>query len=308
MPFTPPPRRYRLPRTALITMRELRAFASWVAEGLGFTVTSPDVSRTYGDTSSPYLRWHSLGPVGDAGDPGPQGPIGPAGPTPPPGPQGDLGPPGDRGAAGNKLRGDPGDKGDKGADSPKGPVGAPGADAPGPPGNPGPEGPPGSPNPGTPGDPGPAGEPGLELLGPDGDPGDPTKTAILETRTAGIVPMHALEGEEVIFKDVVAVPISAYFGAVLVDPTFEAVCEPGSLFVQSIHIPRCSIPAGAEICADPCGGLWLQVHLAHALRVPGLATVTVCGVRRGFAGVKLQRHTVAQMRSNKAFYQRAHAV
>ena len=288
-------------------MRHLRHFAGWVAEGLGFTVTSPDVSSACGDPASPFLRWKPVGRIGDKGDRGPIGPDGPPG-TPPsePGPPGDPGIPGGPGPPGQKLKGAPGDQGFPGADGPKGPDGPPGADAPGPPGPPGPDGPIGSPNPGEEGDRGPTGADGIELEGEPGEPGDPTKTAVLETASRGIIALHALEGEEALFKDVITLPIAPHgFGAAELCQTFRECCEPGSLFVQHAFLPGCTSHLGASVQSAP-GRVWIEAQVSPAPRREVAVTLTVAGVRKGFAGVKLMRCTRDQMRANKEFYARAY--
>ena len=302
--FTPPPRRYRLPGAAFVTMRHLRSLAQFVAEGLGYTVTSPDVESAQGDPSTPYLRWKPQGvpgPPGDRGTPGPDGP--PGFPPEDPGPPGDPGINGPPGPDGTPTPGDEGDAGDPGMDGPKGEEGNPGADGPaGPPGNPGPDGPPGSPNPGEPGDPGPPGPDGIEFEGLPGADGDPTKTAVLHTVSRGIVAMHAMEGGEVLFKDVITLPIAPHgHGSAQVDPIFRDVCEAGSLFVQHAFLPGSAARLGVAVQMS-AERVWLEAQIVPAPRRDTLVTVTIAGVRKGFAGAKLMRCTPEQMRRNKQFY------
>lgn len=305
--FTPRTPRYRLPGTAFVTLRMLRHFSAWVAEGLGSTITSDNVVSASGDPSTPYLRWKPASIAGPVGPPGPDGAEGPAGipgePPTEPGPPGDTGVTGPPGPPGPVTPGDPGDPGDPGAPGPKGPAGPTGPD--GPPGPTGPDGPPGptgEPNPGTPGDPGPPGTDGIEFVGPNGPDGDPTKTAVLETPSRGIIGLHALEGEEALFKDVVTMPVSARgFGSVMIDPIFREVCEPGSLFVQMAFIPACTSHIGASVQGS---GRRVSVKV-QVTPAPGreiLATVTVAGIRKGFAEAKLMRCTREQMAANRTFY------
>lgn len=347
--FTPAAPRYRVPTGGVVTMRTLIAFARFVAQGLGMTVTSTDLDVAEGDPSTPYLRWKPEGKPGPPGPPGPDGPDGPTGPAPTtPGPKGDPGPPGSKGPPGPLTPGDPGDPGPKGADGPKGEPGRAGTDGPpGVPGDPGPDGPPGEPNPGEPGDPGPQGDPGIELqgnpgtpatdpgppgppgdngfpggpgpkgapgldgdLGPEGPPGpdgDPTKTAVLET-SAGIVALHALEGEEALFKDVVSLPLVQGRGVVVVCPTLQAVCEPGSLFVQAVCVPGYLGEIGARV-RNAAGRVWVEVMLSPGIssQLVWTATVTVAGVRKGFAGARLMPCTREAMLRNRDFYRRAYA-
>lgn len=322
----PPPRRYRLPPSLLVSMGTLRGFARFVAEGLGQTITSEDVDEARGDGQNAYLHWSPGG--GNAGPPGEDGPPGPRGwegapgipgiaPTEP-GPEGPKGAKGVPGPEGPKKPGPAGDKGLPGDDAPPGdpgPVGAPGAD--GPPGEKGDPGPMG-PEPGEPGDPGIPGLPGEELMGEQGDPatvpgpqgppgpdGDPTKTAVLQT-AAGITALHAMEAEEVMFKDIINLPIAAYgWGVADIDATFLAVCEPGSLFVQFAVLPGCSSLLGARIMTQ-AGRTWVECRVSPEPRREMLATLTVVGIRRGYGGVKLPRYSAARMERNRRFYAAAY--
>ncbi len=182
-------------------------------------------------------------------------------------------------------------------------VGLPGEDAttPGPPGADGDNGWPGSRGPngfqGEEGDLGPEGGPG--------PPGDETKTAILET-SAGITALHAMEGEEAMFKDVIQVPVEPHgFGAVDVCPTLREVCEPQSLFVQFAFIPCSTGRIGARIVSS-AGRVWVEARVNPPPRQRVLATLTVAGVRKGFGGRKLPVFSREQMEANRAFYAQAH--
>lgn len=341
----PPPRRYGLPRELIVSMRTLRGFAQFVADGLGQTITSEDVDSVRGDGQNVYLHWSPGGEPGPPGEPGEDGPPGPPGTPPeepgPPGLPGAVGPPG---PPGPKKPGPPGEKGDPGEDAPAGPPGLPG-----PPGDPGPEGPTGPPGPmstdASPGAPGPPGDAGVDYpgavgenattpgppgppgpkgpygedgpVGPDGfpgepgspgsvgPPGDPTKTAILATQE-GITALHAMEGEEVMFKDVITLPIEPHgHGTAGICPTLLAVCEPGSLFVQFAHIPGCSSYVGARI-VTAAGRTWVECTVMPEPRRAVHATLTVCGIRRGFGGVKLPVYSVEQMERNRRFYEGAY--
>jgi len=291
-----------------VTQRMLRHFAAWVAEGLGHTVTSNDVVSASGDPSSPYLRWKPVGSMGGVGPMGPTGPDGLTG-TPPsePGPPGDPGVTGPSGFPGSPTPGDPGDPGDPGMDGPKGEEGPTGPPGPaGVMGSPGPDGPPGEPNPGEPGDPGPPGSDGIEFQGPPGEPGDPTKTAVLETASRGIIALHAVEGEDALFKDVITLPVSARgYGKARIDPIFSEVCEPGSLFVQMAFVPACTSHLGATVQSSG-SGIWIKARVSPAPRREILVTLTLAGIRKGFAGAKLMSCTQEQMESNQRFYASAY--
>ena len=298
---------YRLRSTKGLTlMRDLIALAFWIADRTGHTIIAEGVTRVRDVGDGIQLTWDGPGPPGDKGMRGPTGGDGPPGiPPTDPGPPGDPGIPGGPGPAGDKLPGDPGDKGDPGAPGPKGEEGPPGANAPGTPGGPGPDGPPGSPNPGEPGDPGPPGPDGIELQGDPGPDGDPTKTAILET-SQGITALHAMEGEMFLFKDTITLPLVAGFAAADVDAIFKECCEPGSLFVQTAFVPNCRARIGAQIMTV-VDRTWVEARVEPAPRHETSITLTIAGIRKGFAGSRLPTFTRAQMLQNRAFYAQAHA-
>ena len=86
-----------------------------------------------------------------------------------------------------------------------------------------------------------------------------------------------------------------------IDPVFVEVCEPGSILVSAI-VPDLPIPCGAKVQAGQ-----LTVSLADSpMGLPTEATVTVRGIRKGFAGVRFPTKTKAEMEHNHAFWSRAH--
>lgn len=296
---------YRLrARRGFARMRDLWDLAADVADFTGLSVSSPGVQRASHNMDGSYLVFNASassgppGPDGVDGSPGAPGAPGPAG-SPATGPA----PPGDPGIGGSP--GGPGPPGVPGV-QPYGPPGTPSTVI-GPPGDPGPKGPVGSPgDPGGPGIPGvhPVGPPGLP--GPPGPPGDPTKTALVLTATHGVIAMHAVEGAECWFKDVITLPVIGGIGSTVVDETFRECCAPGSLFAQHAVVPGWSGAIGAEIRSSG-GRVWLKVKLQPAPRVPVLATVTIAGLRRDFATHRLPLCTREQYLSNNAFYASAHA-
>lgn len=314
---------YRL-RTlkGVVFMRDLWKLAEAVADYTGLNISVPGVERARHDMNGAYLVFKAdalagppgpTGPSGSAGPSGPPGtpatgpaPMGPPGTPGPPGPKGPPGPlvPGDRGAD-STVVGDKGDKGDKGDPGPAGPPGPPGSDGlqiPGPaglPGDPGPLGPPGPPGPTGPGTGGYDGPPG-----PPGPDGDPTKTALVVTEHHGIIAMHAIEGAECWFKDSVTIPVRGGFGSAFLDPTFLECCEPGSIRAQHASISGLSLPIGVSVSGS---GLRTFVSVRLSAAVNTLVTVTVCGLRRGFAHKRLALCTREQYENNRAFYARAHA-
>lgn len=314
---------YRLRTTrGVVSMRDLWKLAAAVADYAGLDLTVPDVERVRHDMNGAHLVFDSqalagptgpTGPVGPDGPPGPPGipaagpaPIGPPGTPGPPGPKGPPGPlvPGDRGPD-STVVGDKGDKGDKGDPGPPGPPGPPGSDGlqiPGPaglPGPPGPVGPPGPPGPEGPGTGGYAGPPG-----PPGPDGDTTKTALVVTDYHGVIAMHAIEGAACWFKDTVSIPVRGGFGSAFLDPTFRECCEPGTLRAQHAAAPGYSGSIGASV-SDTALRTFVTVRCAHA--VDTLVTITLCGIRRGFASKRLALCTREQYEHNRAFYAAAHA-
>ena len=114
--------------------------------------------------------------------------------------------------------------------------------------------------------------------------------------------MHAMEGGEVLFKDVITLPIAPHgHGSAQVDPIFRDVCEAGSLFVQHAFLPGSAARLGVAVQMS-AERVWLEAQIVPAPRRDTLVTVTIAGVRKGFAGAKLMRCTPEQMRRNKQFY------
>ena len=317
----PPVYRLRTIR-GLVGMRDLWRLAAHIADYAGLKLDVQGVNRSTHNPLGTFLSFDAdalAGPPGPTGSPGSTGPPGPPGtpamgPAPmgppgtpgPPGPKGPDGPlvPGDRGEDSTVPgeKGDKGDTGDPGGPGPPGPDGSNGLQIPGPIGLPGPEGPPGPPGPAGPTGPGTGG-----YYGPRGDtgpPGDPTKTALVVTDQFGVIAMHALEGAECWFKDTFTLPVRNGIGSAFLDPTFLECCEPGTLRAQHATAPGYPGSIGASISGD---GLrtFVSVRLSHA--VDTLVTVTICGLRRGFASKRLAPCTPEQYEHNRAFYARAHA-
>lgn len=296
---------YRLrTKRGLARMRDLWELAADVADFTGLSVSSPNVQRASHNMDGSYLVFN------DSASSGPPGPDAPGGPPGAPGPPGYAGNP----ATGPAPPGDPGIGGSPGGPGPPGPPGVqpfgpPGTPSTviGPPGDPGPKGPDG-----PPGDPGPVGIPGVHPTGPPGlpgepgPPGDPTKTALVLTESHGVVAMHAVEGAECWFKDVITLPVVGGVGSAVVDATFRECCAPGSLFAQHAVVQDWAGAIGAEICSRG-GRFWLKVNLQPAPKMTVLATVTIAGLRRDFATHRLPLCTREQYLQNNAFYAQAHA-
>lgn len=322
-----PPPRYRLRTTrGLARMRDLWELAVAVADYTGLQITSPGITRAKYDMQGSYLEFNAAaaaGNPGPAGPPGARGLPGPAGdpatgPAPPgvPGIDGPIGPPGPEGFPGPLTAGPPGppgtDPGPVGDPGPKGPLGGPGGPGPvgipgvHPVGPPGPDGPPGPTGPpGPPGNPGPAIGGNTGPTGPTGPDGDPTKTALVVTEHHGVIAMHALEGAECWFKDVLTLPLVAGFGSADVCPTFHECCAAGSLFAQHVVVPGWGGAISADV-RSAGGRVCVSVRLQPAPGVPVLATVTIAGLRRDYASHRLPVCTREQYLRNRAFYAQAH--
>lgn len=179
--------------------------------------------------------------------------------------------------------------------------GPPGSPVPGPEGPPGPTGgagvpgmfsPPGPPGPTGP--PGPIGPPGDQ--GPPGEDGDPTKTAIV-TNHLGIYGFAAVECGEAIFRDHLTFIHEGVLTRFPLDETWLQTVEAGTVEIESIVT---SEPVAASAIIEGSS------IIVTALKPVGV-TITVRGIRRGFAGASWPRFTIDEMRANERFYSKAHA-
>ena len=179
--------------------------------------------------------------------------------------------------------------------------GTPGSPTPGPPGPPGPvvPGPPG--NPGPAGARGPKGADGTEPgdpgeSGPPGEDGDPTKTAIVNNHH-GIYGFAAVECGEALFRDHLTFTHEGVLSRFPLDETWLQTVEDGTVEIESIVT---SEPVAALVIIE---GNSILIEASKPVDV----TITVRGIRRGFAGASWPRFTIDEMRSNERFYSQAHA-
>lgn len=179
--------------------------------------------------------------------------------------------------------------------------GNPGSPVPGPDGPPGPAGAPGFPGmfspPGPTGAAGPTGPPGG--TGPQGDPGDdgdPTKTAIVSNHL-GIYGFAAVECGEALFRDHLTFTHEGVLTRIQLDKTWLATIEIGTADVEAIVT---SEPVKASAIIE---GEFILIEASKPVDV----TITVRGIRRGFAGASWPRFTIDEMRANERFYNSAHA-
>jgi hypothetical protein len=226
----------------------------------------------------------------DGGLQGPQGPQGPQGVTGATGldgadgvqgPQGFLGVTGSTGATGAGVQGPQGFRGFRGFQ------GLAGTGAKGNQGNDGNDG-----AAGVDGDQGPTGN-----LGPVGNTGlqGPTgpKLAIVHTESYGYRELYCVEASEVLFIDVADVEITQRTHIFDIDPIFIESCEKGSIRVMGYSCDR-PIALGIKI---EKGSISVTTN-----NVPTKATVTLCGVRKGFAGRRFAERTAEEAVRNNAFW------
>lgn len=313
------PPSYKIPRSnGLVKMRDFARLAAWLSLRFGFELRSEGILMARETAGGGlFMRRDRRGPrgavgpsvPGPVGDPGPpggnlpgeRGPPGPPGAPGPDGPDGDPAPPGAPGPPGGAgPKGPAGDPGDPGPTGPAGLPGPAGVDEDSPPGDPGLPGPPGFSGP-----PGPDGDWGA--TGPDGPPGPPgypgDKTAILLLRDGRNVGLLAMECQDVLFEDILRlnIPCGSCSFTALIDATFAAVCEPGTLRITSA-LPDMVLPGlSVELLPD----LRLLIKLPPQMREVQII-ITIHGVRRGHADARQRVWTPQQAARNAAFYARFH--
>lgn len=108
----------------------------------------------------------------------------------------------------------------------------------------------------------------------------------------GHVALYCNEAPGVWFFDFVRIPAEKEVREAALDPLFVEACEPGSLFVQSV-----SEPVEVFLSDD-------QTRVYESSTTLELV-VAIYGVRRGFADVRLTRHTESQYNQNLRFWGRA---
>jgi hypothetical protein len=114
----------------------------------------------------------------------------------------------------------------------------------------------------------------------------------------------AMECQDVLFEDIIRLHIPPGWASYpcAVDPTFAAVCEPGSIRLTSA-LPSMPVP-GLKVELQP--DLRIKIRIPVQLRETRLA-ITVHGIRRGHANARHKIWTPAQAAQNARFYARFHA-
>jgi hypothetical protein len=109
----------------------------------------------------------------------------------------------------------------------------------------------------------------------------------------GPLALFCMEAPEVWFFDVVRVPVKGKAATVTIDPLFVEVCEPNTLAVLALA------PDRLVKCA---GNIIAKRRRVTRLRVcadrPTTITVTIAGIRKGFADIRFPARTVRQMALN----------
>jgi len=294
---------YRLRKTkGVATMRDLRDWMGWLGTRLAnaFTIEAQGVTHSHTQADGVVVLRLSLD--GKAGKYGPEGPDGPGGG---PGPAGATGPPGELLPGYPGPPGTPGPPGPPGMFSPPGPPGAKGLKGPvGPltPGAKGPEGPTGPLGPTDYETPGPTGEDGYTgqtgapgAAGEIGPGGDPTKTAIVANQL-GVYAFAAVECGECLFRDHLTFIHDGVMTRIKLDPTWLQTVHAETVEIESV-VSDSPVKASARIEG---------AHVVVDATRPATITVTVRGIRHGFAGRSWPKFTEAEMVRNAAFYAAAH--
>ena len=134
------------------------------------------------------------------------------------------------------------------------------------------------------------------LQGPQGWQGfQGVKAAIVETRD-GYRELACMESPEILFFDIVKVRIGIERALFHVDVLFIDACEPDSIRISSVVVSE-PIPIGARM-SGPDSFIISKCSGAQTVDV----TVTLCGVRKGFAGRRFKKHSRAEFESNNRFW------
>jgi len=107
--------------------------------------------------------------------------------------------------------------------------------------------------------------------------------------------MFCVEATGVWFEDLLVVRPVAADTTVVIDPLFIEVCEPGTIRPVAV-VADVPTLCGAKIMVDG------HLHLLVRGELPGEALVTIRGIRKGFANVRLTPATEAEARRNEEFW------
>lgn len=105
--------------------------------------------------------------------------------------------------------------------------------------------------------------------------------------------LFCAESPQVWFYDIMVVDMPSKVTAVPVDTRFVDVCEPGT-FVIACVCPEFNLPWRATLVPTSEGPLVLDLWAESPVRM----TVTVAGIRKGFAGVRFPYRTEQRRLAN----------
>jgi hypothetical protein len=105
-----------------------------------------------------------------------------------------------------------------------------------------------------------------------------------------------MEAPEVLFIDVLQIPILMSPIAWPIDPRFLLVCEPGSVIPLSVTTDT---PALVGSSVSPEGRVVLDINPCGG-PMPKVARVQLCGIRKGFAGMRFPDRDREQFLANEA--------
>ena len=132
--------------------------------------------------------------------------------------------------------------------------------------------------------------------GGDSGSGSDKSTAIvpLPGSKYGYTALLTMEAPEVLFEDVLHVPIKDRLTRYQIDPRFIAVCEPKSVNAISVTTDRPAL-VGARVIG---GAVVLEIN-PMGDTLPSMAHVKLCGTRRGFAGMRFPDRDKEQFDANE---------
>jgi hypothetical protein len=110
----------------------------------------------------------------------------------------------------------------------------------------------------------------------------------------GYTALLTMEAPEVLFEDVLHVPIKDRLTRYQIDPRFIAVCEPKSVNAISVTTDRPAL-VGARVIG---GAVVLEIN-PMGDTLPSMAHVKLCGTRRGFAGMRFPDRDKEQFDANE---------
>jgi hypothetical protein len=138
---------------------------------------------------------------------------------------------------------------------------------------------------------------------PGSDPSDEESeksTAIVRApwTKGGFTALYAMEAPDVRFEDILRSGLKHPVTRLKIDPRFVAVCEPGSIDVVAV-IPERPMSIGAKVA----GGFVVITRPARSK--PCQVTVSVSGIRKGFAGRRWPDLDRAIFEANEKFLKSA---